>query len=259
MIADLNIQKIVSVYECRTTQWRRDFFAPRNYDGVVFFTEGEIEYYFPDKTLRVKKGDFIFLPGNVPYSGKKLCETVGFFVIDFTSATCDEFEKNVQACTASAANYNATVEGFQKIVDVWKRQQIDMNFKIKAFLYSVLCNALSAPNQEKSVVSTSAILDYICENIGDPALSVKLLCEKFYISESQLRRNILKQTGAKPAEYILNLRINMAKNELTYTSLSIVDVSEKCGFASPYYFSNCFSKCVGVSPRQYRNDAIHKR
>jgi AraC-like DNA-binding protein len=129
---------------------------------------------------------------------------------------------------------------------------MDSQLRMKEIVYALLCNAVCPDTKEKSLTQTDSIIDYICENICDPSLSVKFLCEKFYISESQLRRNFLNQTGMKPNEYITNIRLNLAKNELAYTSKSIMTVSEFCGFSSPYYFSNCFSRHTGMSPSQFR-------
>lgn len=249
---DISINKIANAYYCKTKNWHRDFFAPRHYDGVVLFAEGEIEYYFSNKVLRAKKGDLLFLPGNIPYSGKLLSETVAFFVIDFSCAASNEFEQAIQTSVIPAANYNTAFLRFSEAVEAWNKQCIDVHFKIKSFIYSVLSDALKVDTKDRCMSLTETVIDYICENISDPSLSVKKLCEKFYISESQLRRNILKQTGMRPNAYIMNLRINMAKNELAYTAKSVADISESCGFLSPYYFSSCFAKNVGLSPIKYR-------
>jgi len=249
---DIHIKEIVNAYYCRTENWSRNFFAPRDFDGIVLFTEGEIEYCFSDKKVKVKKGDLFFLPGNMPYSGEKRSETVAFFVIDFNCFAPDELEKNVQRTVVPAKDYNTAEAKFSEAVDVWTKQRMDRNLKIKSILYSVLCNAVSVETKEKRASLTDAVIDYICDNIRDPSLSVNGLCERFYISKSQLRRNMFNQTGMNPNEYIHSIRLNMAKNELTYTAKSIAEIAENCGFSSPYYFSNCFTKCTGMPPTQYR-------
>ena len=259
METDIHIQSVVNVYHCRTDEWKRNFFAPRIYDGIALFTEGEIEYCFSDKRLLAKKGDFVVLPGNLPYSGKKLSKTVGFFVIDFTCSQPTELERAVQASVFKVKNDSGVLERLSEIVDAWIKQRQDRKLQAKSFLYSVLCDAVQAEDRESRSRSNENVLAYICENIGNPTLTVGQLCKRFYISESQLRRNILKQTGLRPSEYIMKLRINMAKSELAYTSKSIVSISEACGFSSPYYFSNCFSRHTGVSPMQYRKSNLNKR
>lgn len=252
MGTDICVEEVVRVFYSKTEKWKRDFFAPRKCDGVVFFTEGEIEYSFPDKKLTAKTGDLLFLPGNVPYSGKKLCETVAFYVIDFNCATIDEFEKTIHTTIVSTNDYNSMKAQFSEVLDMWRKQAIDRNLRVKSVVYSILCEAIRAEQKGTRVNQTDSIKDYICDNISMPSLSIKQLCEEFYISESQLRRNFLKQTGMTPHEYIIDVKLNLAKNELVHTSNSIKTISEKCGFNSPYYFSLFFSQRAGVSPSQYR-------
>ena len=251
MNLDLNIKEIANVYYAKTDNWKRDFFDTRFYDGIVLFDEGEIEYTFPDKKFTAGKGDFMFLPGNIPYSGKKLTETVAFYVIDFKCFSSNEFSDLIGASVNRAYEYGILSKKFSLVVETWKKQHLDVNFKMKAFIYSVLSDTVTH-HGSGNTTSTAKILDYICENADNPLLCVKHLCEKFYISESQLRRNIIKLTGLKPNEYIMKQRINMAKSELAYTSKSIGEISISCGFSSQYYFSKCFSKQTGMTPSKYR-------
>ena len=108
---------------------------------------------------------------------------------------------------------------------------------------------------QKNTVPVDVIVAYIAENVGNPDLSVGQLCRKFFISESQLRRNIQRATRLAPSEYILTLRINRAKNELSYTDRSVKEIAARCGFASPYYFSRCFRQSTGLSPLAYRKNS----
>ena len=249
---DLGIKKIINAYYCKTNNWCRDFLATRLYDGIVMFTEGEIEYYFEGKTITAKKGDFLFLPGNQPYSGKKKTETTAFFVLDFECYSKSEFEEAVGANVFTSNKSDIFQLRFSEAVDAWKKQQIDVNFTLKAFIYSVLSDFLHYETAPVTKNPTANILEYIYENIHIPTLSVALLCKEFYISESQLRRNIHRHTGLNPNEYILMLRLNKAKSELTYTDNSISVISANCGFSSPYYFSRCFTENNGITPSKYR-------
>ena len=52
------------------------------------------------------------------------------------------------------------------------------------------------------------------------------------------------------------LRIEKAKEYLINDQLSITEISKKCGFQSPYYFSNTFKKEHGESPEKYRKKML---
>ena len=39
---------------------------------------------------------------------------------------------------------------------------------------------------------------------------------------------------------------------LRETDLKVREIAARLGYDDPFYFSNVFKKCVGVSPEQYR-------
>ena len=248
---DLNIRKITNVYFRNGNSWSRDKFATRQREAVVFFVEGEIEYYFSDKTIRVKSGDLLFLPGDVPYSGKRISERAAYYVVDFVCDTPDEFSRLMAPLYVNAENFDSTYARFQKIFNLWNKQPVDINFKTKSFVYSVISEAFKDKGVKKTT-SVEEMQEYIIKNIGNSELKVGVLCDRFFISESQLRRNFIKSTGFAPNEYIMNLRINKAKNELVYTKKTIKQIAVECGFSTPYYFSGCFTKQTKLSPTEYR-------
>ncbi len=52
--------------------------------------------------------------------------------------------------------------------------------------------------------------------------------------------------------YLLNFRLKKSLELLTNTTLTISAISEKCGFASAYYFSYSFKAEFGKTPSEYR-------
>ena len=249
---NLTVTEIMNVYYIEENDWKRDFFAPRKLDGAVLFTEGEIEYTFSGKTIVARKGDVLFLPGNLHYSGKKHSDKVSFFVIDFKCIEKDDFEHLGAPCTVPCEIINPIVSEFKKALEAWKKQTPESMMIIKSALYSVLSLFYSKPIHTHSTSPIEDILAYIAENISEPELSVKNICEHFFISESQFRRNFRKITGTGPKEYITKIRINRAKSELSYTSKSISTIAVECGFSNQYYFSRCFQNVTGMSPSKYR-------
>lgn len=255
MLNDLVIKNVVRIYHIKHHAWERNRFSERGSDAIVLFTEGKIEYHFAAGTLTAEKGDFLLLPGGVPYSGKKLTDKVAFFVLDFTSTPRDAFEKFPAPLVVRAENYENAVLLFSEAVKTAGEHRGDVNFKMKALAYQLLCEISKENTVQKNTVPVDVIVSYITENVGNPELSVAELCRKFFISESQLRRNIQRATRLAPSEYIMTLRINRAKNELSYTDRSIKEIAARCGFASPYYFSRCFRQATGLSPLAYRKNS----
>ncbi len=250
---DLTVTEIINVYHVKQSGWERNFFAARKFDAVVYFADGEIEYNFAHKTFTAKKGDLLFLPGNLPYSGKRHTRDVTIFVMDFKSLGEDDFEKIGAPCTVPIKDERNVYTSFSNAVDLWHKHTAESMLALKSILYSLISSIYTEEANIHSSHAINEVLSYVAKNIKNPNLSVKKICEEFYTSESQLRRNFRKITGLSPNEYIVTLRINKAKSELSYTGKSIADISYECGFSSPYYFSRCFSKYTGMTPSKYRS------
>ena len=57
-------------------------------------------------------------------------------------------------------------------------------------------------------------------------------------------------------DYITNQRISYARELLTNTGLSVEDISYDSGYKDPTYFCRIFKKVTGMSPSEYRADAV---
>lgn len=98
-------------------------------------------------------------------------------------------------------------------------------------------------------------ITYIKENFPCNDLSLHLIAEQLYISQSYLTKMIKQKTGVSFTDYLNRLRIDMAIKLLMDDDInySINDISNIVGYNSQHYFSRAFKNYMGVSPNQYRN------
>ena len=92
---------------------------------------------------------------------------------------------------------------------------------------------------------------FVEKNLDNNDYSVELFSDDMCMSRMNLYRKLQSITGQKPTEFIRSIRLKKAARLLTDTDLSIVEISEKVGFATPSYFSKCFKEMFGVLPTQY--------
>ncbi len=59
-------------------------------------------------------------------------------------------------------------------------------------------------------------------------------------------------TGQTPHQYLINYRIDQAKQLLQTTEIPIVDIAYQIGFNSHAHFSTQFRRIVSVTPQAYR-------
>lgn len=252
MSFDLCIQSVLDVRYFEGEHWHRTVSAPRGMDALVLMVKGEIEYLFAEKSVLASAGDLLFLPGDLPYCGKKHTDGVAFYVIDFLCTDRTAFAAFGAPCTLEKHADETDLAQFAAIASLWARQSIDAQMRVKAHLYEILSRKLAPSAMPKSVTSTAQIIDYVLSHLGDPSLGVAHLCREFFISESQLRRNLIKETGLRPNDYILRLRLNRARSLLLDSEKPLWQIAEECGFANQYYFSRCFSEAYGLPPSEFR-------
>ncbi len=72
------------------------------------------------------------------------------------------------------------------------------------------------------------------------------------MSESRFQHVFREATGTSPHRFLLNLRMETARELLLHTNLRISDIAAMSGFEDPLYFTRAFRKETGCAPRQWR-------
>ena len=97
------------------------------------------------------------------------------------------------------------------------------------------------------------VIDHIKENYHLADLNNQSIAENFNYHPYHLNRLIKAYTQKTLHEYLLDYRIQMAKNLLVATTLTVTQIAEKTGFVSYTYFIKLFRERTGQSPLKYRN------
>jgi AraC family transcriptional regulator len=95
------------------------------------------------------------------------------------------------------------------------------------------------------------ILDYIHTHIDLP-LTVESLAQKSCWSRWQLQRTFLKQTNQTVAQYVREIKLSLAAEQLLLSKSRIMDIALNCGFNSEVSFTRSFKQLFGCSPSAYR-------
>ena len=95
------------------------------------------------------------------------------------------------------------------------------------------------------------LYQYIDDDISNSELSLDDICSKLLMGKTSFYRKIKALTLDTPAKIIYKRRLGMAKKLLDEGNTYISDIAYKVGFTDPIYFSRCFKKEFGMSPRDY--------
>lgn len=86
--------------------------------------------------------------------------------------------------------------------------------------------------------------------------SIEEIASIYKMTPEHFIRSFKALYGTTPQNYRIESRLSKAKNLLDSTSLSVLSISEICGYRDPYYFSRLFKKHVGKSPSEYRKSGV---
>lgn len=110
---------------------------------------------------------------------------------------------------------------------------------------------------EKINAACIKLKNYIDRNYATK-ISIDDLAELTHLNKYYLIHSFNKYLGSSPINYLCQKRIEITKELLTNSDLSISEISQSAGFSSQSYFAQCFLKMTGLTPREYRN-SIKKR
>ncbi len=83
-------------------------------------------------------------------------------------------------------------------------------------------------------------------------LPLSRLAAECGLSVRHFARGFRSSTGMSPHRWLLNRRVERAKQLLSTRALSLADVAIFCGFADQSHFTRAFTALVGLSPGKWR-------
>jgi transcriptional regulator GlxA family with amidase domain len=86
----------------------------------------------------------------------------------------------------------------------------------------------------------------------DGRVPLKEVARACGLSVSYFSRAFRRSVGVTPHNWLLTLRVEVAKQKLREGRLSLRDVALACGFADQSHLTQVFTRLVGVSPGAWR-------
>ena len=129
------------------------------------------------------------------------------------------------------------------------------NLRFSACIYQLL--ALLAENQQSTErgenVYLTAAIEYIKSHYFEE-ITVTQVADYVGISRKYLFAIFKERWGISPKDYIMDQRINRAKDFLRDSSLPVSHIAYSVGYKDSMTFSKMFKVKTGLSPSQYREE-----
>ena len=118
--------------------------------------------------------------------------------------------------------------------------------------YSYVIVSSGDDKDSESDVTFSKMVEYLNEHIGEN-INLERLTKEFLINRNKLNDIFMNESSMTCMNYLLKLRLDLAKVLLSTTQIPIGEVSARVGFEDSNYFTKVFKKHEGMSPKSFRN------
>lgn len=125
--------------------------------------------------------------------------------------------------------------------------------------FTYACNTLIRLISSRRETGYSKLVEeakaFMREHFRDSDLSIAKVCSHLHISAGYFSSIFKKEMKTTFVGYLMQLRMEEAKELLRATDLKAFEIAEKTGFSDSNYFSYCFRKAFNMTPKEYRNSS----
>jgi AraC-like DNA-binding protein len=146
---------------------------------------------------------------------------------------------------------------FKRLLSVYESKKDGYVGDSTALLYQILAECYKerkSPQGEHPILGKG--LTYIKDNLESGDISIKEAARLAGISEVYFRRVFGKIYGISPKKYIINARIDKARELITTGYYSLPKIAQMCGFSDYKHFCTEFKRLVGTPPSKYGKDRL---
>lgn len=116
--------------------------------------------------------------------------------------------------------------------------------------------AIQENSQHATVIRE--ISSFIEREYANPNMSLDYLSEQFNINPKYVSKLFKENTGQKFVDFLIDVRMQEARRLLKESSDNIQEIAEQVGYTNAISFSRVFKKVIGISPSEYRTDAVKR-
>lgn len=256
---DFEIASIQHVIErMPDPDWKMESALNRDLYILGAALDGCAEYTIDGRIYRIKKGDVIMLRPGMVRAARSLADDPWHFIsigcrLRFPNPEASEALGEHPVCFQEVPE--EILRKCEELFHIWNgRSRYDM-LVVKGLIFGLYYDLLRhwesrhfRPSQYSRIIKAQ---EYIQRNYSRQ-LHQKELAELCGYSEPHFRQVFHTITGMSCSQYIISVKIGVAKNLLLSGTANVSEASELTGFSDIYYFSRLFKKITGYPPSHFK-------
>jgi len=118
-----------------------------------------------------------------------------------------------------------------------------------------MMNSIASVRQSSYKRLVAQAVEYVKNHYHESDISIHKVCRQLHISAGYFSSIFKKEMNTTFVNFLLQVRMEAAQELLLTTDLKTFEIAERVGYTDPNYFSFCFRKKWGMSPKEYKNMA----
>lgn len=222
---------------------------------IQYIIEGELHFETRGHYFLAKQGDLVILNCKElnHYWAESMAKVKWFHFNGKMAENLVEYiyRKNNNGHFGNA--YTEKIEPYINNIFNSLEQKQTSDFKISQNIYNILCELASPPPLKLTLTedNITKAVQFMRDKYKQD-ISIKDVAEYVGLSLFYFTRLFKNLMGISPHVYLNNLRLENAKNLLTYTYYNIEEISRLSGFQSSSHFIRTFKKLTNITPKQFR-------
>lgn len=229
---------------------------------LIFLIEGKVRILTKQENSLLQDNDVIIINKNEVFELRKESEHNLFLVFNITDSLFARIGKDRNmffSCNSTKENndkYDTIINYLHQIVQIILLQEKKTTFLQYSIIFQLLNELLTNfvyfdtllyqnENQEQKYLDF--VLEHYHENI-----TLESLSKEFFLQPTYISKLFKKITGYNFKDYLTDIRLNHAQNDLSDTTHSIARIAIDNGFSNINSFYRAFKKRYEETPSDYR-------
>lgn len=235
---------------------------------LIYCIEGRGVIDIMDVKIELKPNSYYIIPPEVIHNYYAVQSNPwSIYWVHFTGRIAEnlftKFNENNKLVARNISFEERRINLFENLMDVLEDGYSSENIEyvnislwqlLGSFIFSNYFTEIGK-NKVNGDIITSTI-KYMKEHLNE-FFKVESIASHFNYSSSHFFSLFKKKTGYSPIQYFNHLKIQKACQYLSFTDMSVKEISFSLGYEDPLYFSRLFKKTMNFSPLHYRTKYKH--
>lgn len=220
-----------------------------DYYLIFRILEGSLHFEYEDTVFTAYSGNIVFLDSHIPNhywaSGK-----VRFQFFHFNGPLAASYYELLYA--QRGVCFTDRTESAFLFNNILKEMSLpnSNDQKLSLWMYNLIAG-FALPNSADANENILRAQQYIHDNFQN-SITVDEVAAYANLSRYHFSRVFKQETGHSPHQYLINIRLQHARELLTTERVSLDTIAQDCGFSSTSHFIYVFRKETGITPVMFR-------